>query len=48
MKKLNMSSVYGQAAGFLQHAQGNYDDLFKYVESQVNGLALAEAYLRIR
>jgi isopentenyl-diphosphate Delta-isomerase len=48
MKKLNMPSVYGQAAGFLQHAQGNYDDLFKYVESQVNGLALAEAYLRVR
>jgi isopentenyl-diphosphate delta-isomerase len=48
MKKLNMPSVYGQAAGFLQHAQGHYDDLFKYVESQVNGLALAEAYLRIR
>jgi isopentenyl-diphosphate delta-isomerase len=48
MKKLNMPSIYGQAAGFLKHAQGDYDDLCKYVESQVNGLALAEAYLRIR
>jgi isopentenyl-diphosphate delta-isomerase len=48
MKKLNMPSVYGQAAGFLKHAQGDYDDLCKYVEAQINGLALAEAYLRIR
>ena len=48
MKKLNMPSVYGQASGFLKHAQGNYADLEDYIKSQISGLELAEAYLKVR
>ncbi len=48
MNRLNLSSVYGQASGFLKHARGDYADLQAYVEAQVKGLALAQAFLRIR
>lgn len=48
MNKLNLPSVYGQASGFLKHARGDYQDLFDYIQAQIEGLALAQAYLRIR
>ncbi|MEL6638530.1 MAG: isopentenyl-diphosphate delta-isomerase [Bacteroidota bacterium] len=48
MNRLNLSSVYGQASGFLKHARGDYADLRAYVAAQVKGLALAKAFLRIR
>jgi isopentenyl-diphosphate Delta-isomerase len=47
-KKLNTPSIYGQASGFLKHAQGEYADLENYIESQIRGLELAEAYLKVR
>jgi isopentenyl-diphosphate Delta-isomerase len=47
-KKLQLPAIYGQASAFLRHAQGSYDDLYKYIEAQVQGLELAEAYLRVR
>ncbi len=46
--KLTLPSVYGQASGFLKHARGDYKDLYDYVKAQVDGLSIAEAYLRIR
>ena len=48
LKKSRLPAVYGQASALLKYARGNYDDLQKFVEGQVKGLALAYAYLRIR
>ncbi|MEZ4959956.1 MAG: isopentenyl-diphosphate delta-isomerase [Saprospiraceae bacterium] len=48
MNKLELPSVYGQASGFLKHARGSYKELYDYVEAQVQGLALAKAYLRVK
>lgn len=48
INKLNLSCVYGQASGFLKYARGDYQDLYDYVQSQVNGLALAKAFLKVK
>jgi len=46
--KLNHKAVYGQASAFLKHARGSYDDLRNYVFAQLEGLAIANAYLTVR
>ncbi len=43
-----LPAVYGQASAFLQHARGEYELLRQYVETQVRGLELAQAFLRIQ
>ncbi len=43
-----LPAVYGQASGFLRHAQGTYPELRDYVAAQVRGLELANAFLRVR
>jgi isopentenyl-diphosphate delta-isomerase len=48
VKKSKLNAVYGQASAFLQHARGDYDDLFDYIDLQIKGLELAEAYLTVR
>ncbi|MCP3929380.1 MAG: type 2 isopentenyl-diphosphate Delta-isomerase [Bacteroidetes bacterium] len=48
INKLALSCVYGQASAFLKHARGNYEELFKYVSAQVEGLELANAFLKVR
>jgi isopentenyl-diphosphate delta-isomerase len=48
MKKLQLPSVYGQAAGFLRHATGSYEDLQKYVMAQKDGLLLAYRFLHLK
>ncbi|NJL74942.1 MAG: type 2 isopentenyl-diphosphate Delta-isomerase [Saprospiraceae bacterium] len=48
MNKLHTHCVYAQASGFLRHAMGDYEDLYQYVTSQVKGLALARAFLKVR
>jgi L-lactate dehydrogenase (FMN-dependent) and related alpha-hydroxy acid dehydrogenases len=48
INKLNLSCVYGQASGFLKHARGDYRNLYNYVKSQVDGLALAKAFLKVK
>ncbi|MEQ1743875.1 MAG: isopentenyl-diphosphate delta-isomerase [Saprospiraceae bacterium] len=42
----HIPAVYGQASGFLRHAQGDYAALQAYVAAQVRGLELAQAFLR--
>jgi isopentenyl-diphosphate delta-isomerase len=42
------SAIYGQASGFLKHARGDYQDLFDYVNLQVEGLKLAKTFLKVR
>ena len=48
IKKLNLPCVYGQASAFLKHARGNYKELHDYVASQVQGLEMASAFLRVK
>jgi len=48
MECLNATSIYGQASGFLKHARGDYQELADYVSAQIEGLALAKAFLPVR
>ena len=47
-QKLNASSIYGQASGFLKHARGTYEELHTYVNAQIEGLELANAFLKVK
>jgi isopentenyl-diphosphate Delta-isomerase len=44
----NMPSVYGQASSFLKHAQKDYESLQSYIHQQIEGLKIANAYLKIK
>ena len=46
--KCSLPSIYGQASGFLKHAMGRYSELRDYVRAQIDGLALANAFLQIK
>jgi isopentenyl-diphosphate delta-isomerase len=48
MKKLNLPAIYGQASGFLKHAQHGYEQLQAFARIQTAGLKLAYSYLRVR
>ena len=48
INKLQTNAIYGQASAFLKHARGPYEKLQTYVRSQIKGLELANAFLRIR
>lgn len=48
IKKSTLSSVYGMASAFLKYAREDYDQLRDFVQGQVQGLEMAEAYLRIK
>lgn len=48
IQKINALGVYGQASAFLEHARGSYEKLSNYVQQQVEGLAVAKAYLHLR
>ena len=41
------NSVYGQAAGFLKHAMGSYEELAVHVHKQTMGYAFAMRYLSV-
>ncbi|RMF22365.1 MAG: type 2 isopentenyl-diphosphate Delta-isomerase [Bacteroidetes bacterium] len=48
LQKSTLPAVYGQASAFLRHARGSYEELAAYVDSQIRGLELARAFLRVR
>ncbi|MFA8435745.1 MAG: isopentenyl-diphosphate delta-isomerase [Marinifilaceae bacterium] len=48
MEECKYSAIYGQASQLLKYARSSYEELEAYLESQVRGLLLARAYLRIR
>jgi len=48
INKVNLNAIYGQASAFLRHARGDYEALRRHVESQIQGLELAHAFLRPR
>lgn len=47
-QKIQAKAVYGQAAPFLKHAQGSYEELRRFVIQQIKGYRLAKTYLKIR
>ena len=48
IQKSTLPAIYGMASAFLKHAQGDYDQLREFVDSQVKGLEMAYTYLSIR
>ena len=48
IEKANFAAIYGQASGFLKHAQADYETLYQHVERQIEGLKLAKAFLTIK
>ncbi len=48
IKKINSNAIYGQASAFLKHARADYDSLRAYVQTQKEGLELAQAFLTVR
>lgn len=48
LEKINCPAVYGQASAFLKHATDTYEELEYYIEKQLQGLALAKAYLTVK
>lgn len=48
IKKSQLPAIYGQASGFLKHAQGEYETLRTYIAAQIEGLELAQAFLKVR
>lgn len=48
INKVNMPAIYAQGSGFLKYARGNYGPLKAYVEGQARGLALAQAFLKVK
>jgi isopentenyl-diphosphate delta-isomerase len=47
MQKSAVPALYGQASTILKYAKKSCEELFRYIEMQVKGLLLAEAFLRI-
>ena len=48
INKLATPSVYGQASSFLKHARGTYQELYEYTDAQVQGLELANSFLKLK
>lgn len=48
IKKINTSAVYGMASGFLTHARGEYEPLETFVKTQIAGLEVANAFLKVK
>lgn len=48
INKLALPCVYGQASSFLKHARAEYQALYEYVDAQIQGLELANAFLRVK
>lgn len=48
MHKLRCNSVYGQGSAFLRYAQGDYKSLQEFVKHQIEGLKVAETFLKVR
>lgn len=43
-----LPAIYGQASAYLTHALDSYDALVHYVESQKQGLLIANSFLKVR
>ncbi len=47
-QKCNLPAVYGQASAMLKYAQISYEAVEKFIKMQIDGLALAQAFLTIK
>jgi isopentenyl-diphosphate delta-isomerase len=48
ISRSKLSAIYGQASAFLKHARESYEQLYTFVENQVNGLRMAMNYLQVK
>jgi isopentenyl-diphosphate delta-isomerase len=48
MNKLQATSIYGQASTLLKYAERSYEELEQFLASQVEGLKLANVFLKVR
>lgn len=48
VKTSKLKAVYGQASSFLKHAKESYDELYTFVAHQIEGIKLAESYLKVK
>lgn len=48
INKLSLPAIYGQASSFLKFAAEGYEPLRIFVESQIRGLEIARAFLKVR
>jgi isopentenyl-diphosphate delta-isomerase len=47
-KKLSSPSIYGQAFSFIKVAEKSYEELQQFVHHELQGLAMAEAFLSVK
>jgi len=48
IQKMESNAVYGMASGFLKYALKPYDQLLEQVEKHIDGLKMANAFLRVK
>ena len=48
IKKSRVNAIYGQASAFLKHAKESYEQLKSFVGYQLDGLAFANTYLKVK
>lgn len=48
INKIKTPAIYGQASSFLAYAQGDYETLRNYINTQIEGLILAKAILKVK
>jgi hypothetical protein len=48
MQKIKANAIYGKAQAFLTHARGDYDALYRYIDMELKGLFMAQAFLRVK
>ena len=47
MEKLNANAVYGQASALLKYAEKSYEEVEQFLHYQIEGLKLAQAFLKV-
>ncbi|PXX97833.1 type 2 isopentenyl-diphosphate Delta-isomerase [Marinifilum breve] len=47
-EKSKLPAIYGQASELLKYAQDSYSDLQKYLQTQIEGLKIANTYLKLK
>lgn len=48
INKCQLTAVYGQASAFLKHAGDSYSTLKEFVQTQLEGIRIAQAFLQIK
>lgn len=48
IEKCKLNTIYGQASAFLKHAKESYEQLKAFTAYQLDGLAFAKSYLKVR